>query len=75
MFVVLVSKFFGIDKSIGFETFLCFLIVSVSVSKIFGIDKSIGIGFDFFWYRKKVSVSVLKKNLVLKKFEIQKNDF
>ena len=33
--------------------------VSVSVSKKFGIEKSIG--FEKFWYRKKVSVSVLKK--------------
>jgi len=34
--------------------------VSVSVSKNFGIEKSIGIGFEKFWYRKKVSVSVSK---------------
>ena len=62
---VSVSKKIGIEKSIGigFETFLCFLIVSVSVSKNFGIDKSIGIGFDFFWYRKKYRYR-FRKNLV-----------
>ena len=41
--------------------------VSVSVSEIFGIEKSIGIGFENFWYRKKVSV------LVSKKFGIEKS--
>ena len=66
--MVSVSKFFGINKSIGigFETCLCFLIVSVLVSKNFGIDKSIGIGFDFFWYRKKYRYRY-RKNLVSKK--------
>ena len=69
MFVVLVSKFFGIDKSIGFETFLCFLIVSVLVSKIFGIDKSIGIGFKKNWYRKKYRYR-FRKFLVSKKVSV-----
>ena len=69
--MVSVLKFFGIEKSIGigFETFLCFLIVSVSVSKNFGIDKSIGIGFDFFWYRKKYRYR-FRKNLVSKKVSV-----
>ena len=46
---------FGIlvSKLLGFETFRCFFMVSVSVSKIFGIGKSFGIGFEKIWYRKK----------------------
>ena len=43
-------KIFGIEK------------VPVSVSKNFGITTSIGFGFEKFWYRKKVLVSVSEKN-------------
>ena len=49
------------------KLFHVFFMVSVSVSKKIGIEKSIGIGFENFWYRKKVSV------LVSKKFGIEKS--
>jgi len=51
---VLVSKKFGIEKSIGigFEKKLVSKKVSVSVSKNFGIEKSIGIGFEKFCSHK-----------------------
>ena len=79
MVSVSVSKFFGIEKSIGigfenfwyrkkyryrFRKFLVSKKVSVSVSENFGIEKSIGFGIEKFWYRKKVSVSVSFRFLV-----------
>ena len=53
-----------VSKLLGFETFPCFFMVSVS--KNFGIDKSIGIGFENVWHRKKYLYQFRKK-LVLKK--------
>ena len=47
-----------------FRKFLVSKKVSVSVSENFGIEKSIGFGIEKFWYRKKVSVSVLFRFLV-----------
>ena len=64
----------SVSKLLGFETFPCFFMVSVSVSKKIGIEKSIGIGFENFWYRKKyrywfrkILVSIKVSVLVSKK--------
>ena len=85
MVSVSVSKFFGIEKSIGigfekfwyrkkywfrFRKFLVSEKVSVSVSKNFGIDKSIGIGFEKFGIEK--NRNQCRQNLVQQNIRIQK---
>ena len=75
---VLVSKNFGIEKSIGIGIGkkLVSKKVSVSVSKFFGIAKSIGIGFGKKLVSEKVSDSVSKKIGIGKKFWIRfRSDF
>ena len=62
----------SVSKLLGFETFLFFLMVSVSVSENFGIEKSIGIGFGKIWYRKKYRYR-FRKILVSKKVSVLKN--
>ena len=89
MVSVSVSKFFGIEKSIGigfekfwyrkkyrFRKFLVSEKVSVSVSKNSGIEKSIGIGIGNNLVSKKVSDSVSEKIGIGKKFRIRfRSDF
>ena len=51
-----VSKFFGIEKSIGFGF------------DFFWFRKSIGFGFEIFWYRKKDQIKSLRNLPELRRF-------